>query len=426
MDASHKLDDDRIHEMARSSAYTQDRWWRPDEQPRQLLPVEAYTSEAWFQRERRELFGKTWNFAGMVEDIGQPGDYITVQCGDASLVALRDMNGRLRAFHNICRHRGARLLEGSGNIQRGLISCFYHRWTYNLKGELQLASVPYQEELFPCLDKSLYSLHRAKVAVWKNLLFVHPDPNAVPLDEWLADIPAKLGPFKPDQSRLHDPQELTEISVVLYRVRANWKIVTENFIDGYHLPLLHSVSLGDGDFTQQKWQPAGRHQAFYRPLKPEVAKDVSFAGRNGSRVIDGIPPNYGASYQWLFPNVALFQTAYSWSTFHVIPVSPGECHVRSRVRGTKPPAGSVTNEVDPRELPPHILSAKGFEFSGDRLQVGPVHALESNNVMLEDIYACEAVQDGMSSPLFSVGPLSKWETPLSFFQRQVLDYLRLP
>ena len=83
------------------------------------------------------------------------------------------------------------------------------------------------------------------------------------------------------------------------------------------------------------------------------------------------------------------------------------------------------NEVDPRDLPAHIVSAKGFNISADELEIGPVHALESNNVMLEDIYACERVQEGMASPICSVGPLSKWEAPLAFFQRQVLDFVPL-
>ena len=425
MRASKTLGSD-LHEMVRSSSYTTDEWWNPEQPPRQLLPAFAYTSQSWFQREREELFAKTWTFAGMVEDVADPGDYITVESGNAALVILRDMAGRLRAFHNVCRHRGARLLEGSGNIQRGLISCFYHKWTYNLRGELQLASVPYQPELFPCLDKSHYGLHHAKVATWKNLLFVHPDPGAMPLEDWMAEIPQKLGLFKAAQKRLHDPEALVETSDIVYRVRANWKIVTENFIDGYHLPLLHSVSLGDGDFMQQKWQPAGRHQAFYRPLKPDVGKDRSYADPHEAMpVIEGIPADYGFSYQWLFPNIALSQTAYTWSTFHVIPVSPVMSLVRTRVRSAKPAGSAKMNVVRAEELPSHIVSAKGFNLSADRLQVGPVHALESNNVMLEDIYACEKVQEGMSSSVFSVGPLSKWEAPLTFFQTQILDFVPL-
>ncbi len=401
-----------LHEMVSTEAYTSDEWHRPERQPRQLLPVEAYTSEAWYRREQRELFGSTWLFAGMVEDLKAPGDYIALQNGGPPLFVLRDKAMQLRAFHNVCRHRGARLVEGGGNLGR-IITCFYHNWSYELSGELK--SITLESELFAAVDKSCLGLRPAKVATWKNLVFVHPDPGAPALEDWLADVPLKLGPFEPGQRRVHDPERLVEVSNVVYRVNANWKIVAENFIDGYHLPLLHPISLGDGDFRRQKWQPAGRHQAFYRPLKPGITHD-----KQPLPVIDGVPPTFGAAYQWLFPNLGLYQTATSWSTFHVIPVGPALSLVHSRVR-------AMPSEIDTgdapvmatEDLPDHIVSAKG-RFATTRIGKTDVHPLKSNNVMLEDIYACEAMQSGMSSPAFSVGPLSKWEVPLTFFQSQVL------
>src|SRR5687768_8849656 len=82
--------------------------------PRQLLPIEAYTSEEWLRHERKSLFARSWLFAGMIEDLPRPGSYRCLDAGAAPLVLLRDQEGRLRAFHNVCRHRGARLLEGEG------------------------------------------------------------------------------------------------------------------------------------------------------------------------------------------------------------------------------------------------------------------------------------------------------------------------
>src|SRR4051812_44359235 len=111
MDTRHDL-----HPMVRSDAYTSDEWSRPEQKPRQILPVEAYTSEDWFRREQRELFGTTWLFAGMTEDVAKPGDYQCVQSGGPPIFLLRDKENRLRAFHNVCRHRGARLVEGAGNV----------------------------------------------------------------------------------------------------------------------------------------------------------------------------------------------------------------------------------------------------------------------------------------------------------------------
>jgi Rieske 2Fe-2S family protein len=408
-----------LHEMVLSKAYTSEEWHRTEQKPRQLLPVEAYTSEEWYRREQRELFGSTWLFAGMLEDLKAPGDYISLQNGGPPIFVLRDKERKLRAFHNVCRHRGARLVEGAGNLGRA-ITCFYHNWTYELSG--QLKRVTLERELFPGLDKSCLGLRPAKVATWKNLVFVHPDPDASALEDWLADVPQKLGPFEPGQRRVHDPERLVEISNVVYRVRANWKIVTENFIDGYHLPLLHPISLGDGDFMRQKWQPAGRHQAFYRPLKPGITHD-----NQPLPVIEGVPANFGAAYQWLFPNISLYQNATSWSTFHVIPLGPALSLVHSRTRGMASDKGEANGPVPvipPEDLPDHIVSAKG-RFATNRIGKTDIHPLKSNNVMLEDIYACEAMQIGMSSPAFSVGPFSTWEAPLTFFQRQVLENVPL-
>src|SRR5215469_10266629 len=239
--------------------------------PRQLLPTHAYTSEEWFRRERAALFGHSWMFATMVEDLKSPGDYHCLSSGGPSLIVLRDEQGELRAFHNRCRHRGSRLLEeGHGKLDRE-ISCFYHRWTYDLSG--RLTAVTLGREQLPDIDKSCYGLHPAKVAVWKNLIFVNPDPEAESFEAWLSGVPEKQTQWmhEPGQLHAHDPEKLVEVSSVRYRVRANWKIVVENFIDGYHLPLLHRVSLADGDFMKQKWEPEGRHVTFYRPLRSGIS-----------------------------------------------------------------------------------------------------------------------------------------------------------
>jgi choline monooxygenase len=410
---------ENLHRMVMAGAYTSEEWCRSEQTPRQLLPVETYTTERWFRREQRELFGLTWLFAGMVEDLQYPGDYAALQNGGPPIFVLRDKEGRLRAFHNVCRHRGARLVESTGNFGRAII-CFYHNWTYELSGELK--SVTLERELFPELDKTCHGLHPAKVATWKNLVFVHPDPaTALPFQDWLADVPQKLGPFEPGQSRVHDPERLVEVSNVIYRVRANWKIVAENFIDGYHLPLLHPISLGDGDFLRQKWQPAGRHQAFYRPLKPGITHD-----KQPLPVVEGVPATFGAAYQWLYPSLALYQTATSWSTFQVIPLAPdlSLLHIRTRAMPSKDEKAKDDKAAAPvpamTDLPDYIVGAKG-RLAREQIGKTDGHPLKSNDFMREDIYACEAIQNAMSSPHFSVGPLSKWEAPLTFLQRQILE-----
>jgi Rieske 2Fe-2S family protein len=385
---------------------------------RQLLPVEAYVSADWYAREQRELFGRAWVFAGMTEDFARAGDYRCQRLGGNALVVLRDDAGEIRAFHNACRHRGARLLEeGRGNLG-GSIVCFYHRWTYELSG--RLSAISFERSQFPEIDKSCLGLKPVQVGVWKNLVFVNPDPNAEPFEQWLAAVPAKHDRdlHDPVQTKTHDPERMVEVSDISYRIRANWKIVVENFIDGYHLPLLHRVSLADGDFTRQRWAPAGRHVTFYRPLKPGIDH-----GRGPVPLVEGVPGSFGAAYYWLFPNVALFETAVSWSTFQVVPVGPAESIVHSRMRVMPEAlnhAGSDMMEIG--ALPPYVISARG-KIPEEPIDLSGTHPLKSNLVMVEDIYACEAVQAGLESGVAEIGPLARWEAPMTFFQRQLLDFM---
>jgi choline monooxygenase len=376
-------------------------------EPRQAMPTAGYTSPEWFDREQEMLFGKVWTFAGMTEDLSEPGDYVCIEAGRYPLVLLLDKNRELRAFHNICRHRGAKLLDGSGNTGLG-VRCFYHNWAYDLAGNLK--SVPQEETQFTNLDKRCLGLHPAKLATWKNLVFVHPDPEAEPLDDWFAGVAETLGP--------HDPAQLVEVSRTKFRFRANWKIVVENFIDGYHFFYLHPVSLGDGDFFKQHWEPRGRHWTFHRPLK----EGITHAGQT-MPVIDGVAADHGVTSSIMFPNVAIFEMATFWLTFHVLPVAADESIVDIRTRAmpeavdrlkASPPVGGV--------VPDYVLSSAGMT-GWERVADPDVHPTESNDVMMEDIYACEAMQKGMNSPLYEVGPMSQYESALTFFQQQVLDYM---
>ena len=376
-------------------------------EPRQAMPTAGYISPDWFDQEQEELFGKVWSFAGMTEDLTEPGDYLTVEAGRYPLVLLCGKDLELRAFHNVCRHRGSKLLESSGNVGLGL-RCFYHNWAYDLAGNLK--SVPQEKEQFPGLDKKCLGLHPAKLATWKNLVFVHPDPDAEPLDLWFAGVAETLGP--------HQPEKLVQVSRSKYRFRANWKVVIENFIDGYHFSYLHPVSLGDGDFMKQTWEPRGRHWTFYRPLKPGVTHANQLMP-----VIDGVDPAHGASSSIMFPNLAIYETATFWLTFHVLPVAADESIVDIRLRAMPEAINRLKALPRPEgRQPDYVLSSEGV-YAMDGMPDPDVHPTESNDVMMEDIYACEAVQKGMNSPLFRVGPMSKYESALTFFQQQVLDYM---
>lgn len=166
------------------------------------LPVEAYTSQEWFEREQRELFGKVWQFAGMESDLSEPGDYLCVNLGACPVIVIRDEAGQLKAFHNICRHRGTQLLEVTGKRKK-VIQCPYHDWIYSLDGKL--IGVPERRSQFPHINMSELSLFPAALAVWKGMIFVNPDAGALPFQEWLGDFPQRFGPHQPESLRERCP-----------------------------------------------------------------------------------------------------------------------------------------------------------------------------------------------------------------------------
>ena len=143
-------------------------------------------------------------------------------------------------------------------------------------------------------------------------------------------------------------------------------------------------------------------------------------------MIEGVDPTYGAGAYVLFPNLALYERATYWLTFFVEPVAANRSIVEIRIRAMPEALEQLQNKSDEAstidDLPDFIESAKG-PAAFIRVPPKDVHPLDSDNVMLEDIYACEAVQNGMGSPKCEIGPLSKWESALTFYQQQILDYV---
>jgi phenylpropionate dioxygenase-like ring-hydroxylating dioxygenase large terminal subunit len=218
-----------------------------------LLPPEAYTSQEWFEREQRELFDRCWGFVAMTDDVPEIGDYLAVQLGTHPIILVRGLDGQLRAFHNLCRHRGMVMLEGKGNVRTG-ISCLYHHWNYGLNGALR--RVP-QLDRFNGMQLGDWGLLPASLGESAGMVFVHPDPDAAPLDAWLGDFQERTGSFAPNT--------LTEGVRVSYEFNANWKLFAENHIDVLHLWYLHARTLAEYDHAASSWSSCGRHWVFYEP-----------------------------------------------------------------------------------------------------------------------------------------------------------------
>ena len=205
------------------------------------LPFRWYTDEEVLRQERSSIFARSWQYGGRAEQVAQPGSFVTVDAGGIPILVTRDADGALRAFLNVCRHRGAVLVEGSGT--RRTIQCHYHAWTYDLDGSLRNAPRSEREQAF---DRSEWPLLPAGVDVWGPFLFVNPDPAAAPLAEHLGALPEIL-------ARDIDVDGLVFHSRVEFGADANWKVVVENFLECYHCSTAHPGFSAEVDVNPDRY-----------------------------------------------------------------------------------------------------------------------------------------------------------------------------
>jgi Rieske 2Fe-2S family protein len=351
--------------------------------PRALLPVEAYHGDEWFDSEQSRIFGDRWLLVASEEELAGPGDYVTAAAGRAPLVVIRGDQGELRAFHNICRHRGAVLLSGSGTLS-GSVNCFYHQWRYLLDGSL--AVVPQRKEQFPDLDLAAWGLLPAAVATWQGMVFAHPDPQASSLAEALAGIPENLGSYRP--GRLH------QVATTHIDARCNWKLFVENHIDVYHLWYLHADSLGDYDHHRFQHRFVGSNWVSYEALRPNrrLGDAALIKGTTPIRHLDPAD-QVGLRAQLVFPNLMIATSSEFWATYVAQPVAPDRTVIDLRIRAEP--------DADASAL---VAALRSF--------------------IIEDVGACEAVQRAVRSPAFAVGPLAHdHERPIATFHEHVLAAL---
>jgi Rieske 2Fe-2S family protein len=192
-----------------------------------LLPPHVFHDPAVFDFEQRAWFGRDWLCVGREEDVSQPGSYLLASLPNESAIVMRARDGRLHALSNVCRHRGSTIVDApAGKAVR--LQCPYHAWVYDLDGSLLRA--PHTDAIaeFEAAD---FGLHRLPMETWQGFIFVSFDPSAGALTDYLADLPAKLA--------RHQPAALRRARRIEYEVRANWKVIAENYSECYHCPGVH-------------------------------------------------------------------------------------------------------------------------------------------------------------------------------------------
>lgn len=373
------------------------------------IPVEAYTSSRFFELEQKYLFSNTWAFAGLAEDLQNDGDFLTVQAGLNNLVVIKESHGHLSAFHNMCRHRGTQLVDGSGQL-KSRITCPYHDWTYDLKGNL--LSLPKAKTEFSALDKNCNSLKKANVGIWRGMIWVHPNPASESLESWFSSISAHLGPHEVEQ--LVEP----EGSIITEDINANWKVVVENYIDHYHLAQLHAGTLNMYDHKRAVFGFKGNHFSFWEPLTKDYQSDIK---RNSPYplICDDDAHELGAWVPMLFPGIGLTESESTWSVFHVVPISANKTKIVIR---TKMKDCSMMEYIKQGVISNQYWSnkvrAKNTQFNSE-------HALGSADFLKEDIFICEQVQRSMTSPYFEFGPTAEiGERPIRDHQELVWQIIK--
>jgi Rieske 2Fe-2S family protein len=201
---------------------------KPSSNGAKTLAQKYLVSEEIFAEEQKRIFSKQWVCVSHQNDIATAGDYLLAQIAGESVLVVRDQSGEVRAFYNTCRHRGTRLCEEDKGHFRQTIQCPYHAWTYGLDG--RLLGAPHMEQC-EGFDKAAYPLNEVKTGLWEGFIFVSLAENPVPLETVFAPLSGKFSHW--------NLPKLRSAKRIEYDVRANWKLVFENYSECYHCPLVH-------------------------------------------------------------------------------------------------------------------------------------------------------------------------------------------
>ncbi|MEJ7568189.1 MAG: aromatic ring-hydroxylating dioxygenase subunit alpha [Gaiellaceae bacterium] len=192
------------------------------------IPFDWYADPTVLRLERERIFRRTWQYAGRAEQVVESGSFFACHVGGIPVVVVRGRDSVLRAFLNVCRHRGSLVCEGEG--KRETLQCPYHAWTYELDGSLRAAPRADREADF---DRSELGLRSVQVDTWGPFVFVNPDPDAAPLAETLDELPALVA------SSGLDLDSLRFLKRTHSQYEANWKVCCENFLECYHCQVAH-------------------------------------------------------------------------------------------------------------------------------------------------------------------------------------------
>jgi phenylpropionate dioxygenase-like ring-hydroxylating dioxygenase large terminal subunit len=346
------------------------------------LPAWTYDDPEFFALEKERVFAPSWQIVCHESDVPTVGDWHTLDYIGESVIVMRGKDLVLRAFTNVCRHRGSRIVDGASGCAKKLV-CPYHAWTYDLDG--RLTGVP-ESATYPGLERANHGLAPVQLEVWRGFIFVRlVDDGGPSVAQMMAPYEAMVDPYRLEELKAHG-------RVVLRPRTVNWKNIGDNYSDGLHITVAHP----------------GLTRLFGRSYGVEATAHVdrmwgdmverpsaNWSERAYQRLLPNVPHlpedrQRGWLYFKLWPNVAFDIYPDQVDFMQWLPVSPTE---------------SLIREI-------------GYAIPDERREMRASRYLNwriNRQVNAEDTKLIARVQDGMASRTFSVGPLSEQETCLRHF-----------
>ncbi|HEY2684793.1 MAG TPA: aromatic ring-hydroxylating dioxygenase subunit alpha [Steroidobacteraceae bacterium] len=361
------------------------------------LPAWVYNHAELTRLEIQRVLMPSWQIVCHVNSIPNSGDYVTFDLGPESVMVMKDREGMIRAHHNVCRHRGARILDGAGNCP-GTITCPYHGWTYKPDGSL--IGMP-ARETFVAVDRAEYGLRSVRVEVAFGFVFVCLSGNPPSVRESWGELGEELAKY-----RTEEMVPLGPISEERWPV--DWKIAMDNYLESYHVPIGHPGlnRMFTPDYEDQAWRPGiARGLSWMRDKESSRWSERAYQRMVG-KVATHLPEKERGCWRFYsaLPNLGIDVFPDQMDFFQLLPDGPGKCIVRGGVFG----------------LPDERREMRTLRYLSSRINT------QVNN---EDRWLCSRVQRGLGSGSYKPGPLSRLERWMLEFHDMLRDRIpefRLP
>ena len=318
---------DPVEELRRNTALPFER--------AQAMPTSVYTTQAFLEEELQHVFSKDWYCVGRTDALANPGDYTTCELAGQPIAVVRDRDGTLRALSNVCLHRMSTLLQGRGSARS--IVCPYHAWTYNLDGSLRAAPAMSLNEGF-CKDQ--YKLPKIRCEEWLGWVFITLNPDAPTVATQLDAVEKMVAGY-----------DMTNYSETFYEEHVwdtNWKVLAENFMESYHLPVCHAGTIGGLSKLEEMICPPGLAAFNYHTILKDETLRIAMAHPSNDRLQGD--ERRTTFLLAIYPSLMITLTpGYFWY-ISLHPKGPGQVHIRFGGGMSDDYAGDADAEVNFQEL----------------------------------------------------------------------------